>query len=425
MSKLKQLITEIHHRSLWQVLLIDVGGGWRVFEVVQTVKRRTVLQNIEWIRGAMTRTTLWPIVFLFFAISGISCDTHNSQQAKARQPYLEIDVAVRNPVDGVALAGTLTLPASTGSYPAVLLVAGSGPHNRDEEILGHRPFLVLADYLTRLGVAVLRMDKRGCGESGGTYVPYDIEKFVQDAQAAIAFLKEHEQVDSARIGVIGHSQGGLIAPMLAVESTDVAFIVLLAAPGQWGPEFFRSQAIAMARASGFGEPEFVRIRELYERLTPIWTKDTISGVEEQEGRRIIEELWRYVDADSRKILGNTGAAAFLSFMRSSRVRGFLEYDPAATLRNVKCPVLAVIGDKDLQVPSLQNLAAIENALQAGGNEHYRVVELRGLNHLFQKCKTGLVSEYAAIGESMSPMVLEVIGEWLASVVGLVPTDSSK
>jgi pimeloyl-ACP methyl ester carboxylesterase len=360
----------------------------------------------------VARFLQWLSLFVFLSISGLGCESQGSQEKEKRQPYLEIDVTVRNPVDGVTLAGTLTQPIANGSYPAVLLVAGSGPQNRDEEILGHRPFYVLADHLTRLGMVVLRMDKRGCGKSKGVYVPFDIEKFVQDAHSGIAFLKEHDNVDCARIGVIGHSQGGLIAPMLASQSTDVAFIVLIAGPGKWGPEFFRSQNIAMATAAGFGEPEIGSIRELYEHLKPIWIKDAISTSEEQEGVRILEQLWRYVDADSRTILGNTDAAAFLSFMRSRQIRTFLKYDPAATLRNVDCPVLAINGDKDVQVPSSENLAAIENALQAGGNEHHEIVELSGLNHLLQKCRTGLVSEYPTIKECMSPVALEVIGKWL-------------
>jgi pimeloyl-ACP methyl ester carboxylesterase len=363
----------------------------------------------------IVRSMQWPLLFLLFAISGLVCEHQTSQHSKASRSYLELDVSVRNPVDGIALAGTLTLPTSTGPYPAVLLIAGSGPHNRDEEILGHRPFFVLADFLTQVGMAVLRMDKRGCGQSEGTYVPYDIDNFVQDAQSALEFLKEHKQVDSTRVGVIGHSQGGLIAPMLASQSGDISFIVLMAGPGQWGPDFFCSQSIAMAKASGFGGSDFERIRMLYDRLKPIWTKINISSAEEQEGRRILEELWQYVDSDSRKILANTDAAGFLSFMRSSHVRTFLEYDPAATLRTVKCPVLAIIGEKDVQVPSKENLPAIEKALQDGGNEHYKVVESPGLNHLFQKCRTGLVSEYARTGESMSLVALHVIRDWLANL----------
>jgi pimeloyl-ACP methyl ester carboxylesterase len=162
--------------------------------------------------------------------------------------------------------------------------------------------------------------------------------------------------------------------MLASQSTDIAFIVLMAGPGRWGPDFFCSQAVAMARAAGYGEPESEAIRGLYERLTPIWTKDHLTRSEEREGRRILNDLWRYVDADSKRIMGNTDAAAFLTFMRSSQLRAFLGYDPAATLRTVKCPVLAINGDKDVQVPSAENLAAIESALLAGGNEHCQAVE---------------------------------------------------
>ncbi|MDH3216425.1 MAG: alpha/beta fold hydrolase [Candidatus Krumholzibacteria bacterium] len=362
------------------------------------------------------RAKLW--LFLLFVLCAVGCGDQKVQPVQTDRPYLETDVVVRNPIDGVTLAGTLTLPASTGSFPAVLLIAGSGPHDRDEEFLGHRPFFILADYLARLGMTVLRMDKRGCGESEGVYIPYDIERFVQDAQSAVTFLRQHKQVDPHRIGVIGHSQGGLIAPMLASQSTDISFVVLMAAPGEWGPGFFRSQAIAMARAAGFGERDFERIRQLYDRLTPIWTKDTIAASDEREGTRIIEELRLYVDAGSRKILGNENAASFLAFMRSNEIRSFLDYDPATTLRRLSCPVLAIIGDKDVQVPSSQNLAAIENALREGGNERYRIVEAQGLNHLFQTCTTGLVSEYATMGRSMSTAALDVIGEWLGEVVGL-------
>ncbi|MFQ5772469.1 MAG: alpha/beta hydrolase family protein, partial [bacterium] len=206
------------------------------------------------------------------------------------------------------------------------------------------------------------------------------------------------------------------------HSNDIAFIILLAEPGKWGPEFFRSQAIAMAKATGCGEYEFGRIRELYEQLIPIWTKGNISRSEEQEGYKILEKLWQYEDSDSRKILGNTDAAAFLSFMQSEHIREFLEYDPAATLRNVKCPVLAIIGDKDVQVPSSENPTAIDSALHAGGNKYYNIVELRDLNHLFQKCGTGLVSEYPTIRESISPVVLDTIADWFRAA-GIIHTGS--
>jgi uncharacterized protein len=352
------------------------------------------------------------LLFLYALCSGTGCKNSDTALPVKNDHYLETEVQVHNPDDSVTLAGTLTIPTASKPCPAVLLIPGSGPHNRDEEILGHRPFLVLADHLARHGTAVLRLDKRGCGESGGVYVPFDIENFTHDALAGINYLKNHNQVDPSQIGVIGHSLGGLIAPILANESTNLDFMILLGAPGLWGPDFLCSQSIAMARAAGFEKPEFERIRILYRRLAPIITSLTISSAEKLEGMKILEELWNYMDSESRKILGNNDPTAYLAFIRSNNVRTFMDYDPSVMLHKINCPVLALTGDKDLQVPSKDNLAAIEKALREGGNKNTTIKEMPGLNHLLQKCDSGLVSEYSRIKESMSPSALNAISEWI-------------
>ena len=340
------------------------------------------------------------------------CKSNNLLSQPEAQPFEETEVRIINPSDGVELAGTLTIPIQPGIHPAVLLIPGSGPHNRNEEILGHKPFLVLADHLARNGTAVLRLDKRGCGESGGTYQPFDIENFILDAKSGVEFLKNHEQVDHSRIGVLGHSQGGLIAPMLAIESIDISLVILLAAPGKWGPDFFCSQNIAIARAAGYGDAEIRSIKELYKRLTPIITKGRITASEKSEGEQILENIWDFMDEASRIILGNTDAVSFLSFIRLENIRSFMDYDPTLAIGQVKCPLLAICGSRDVQVPARESLAALKSALESSGHSEFTVMELPGLNHLLQECETGLVSEYPKIEESISVSALAAISDWL-------------
>ncbi len=342
-------------------------------------------------------------------------DTHKKQDPVKPYPYTEEEVAYENKEAGVRLAGTLTLPQSEGPFPAVILITGSGAQNRDEEILGHRPFLVLSDYLTRRGIAVLRVDDRGIGGSTGNFSQATTEDFAGDVLTGVEFLKSRKEIDSSRIGLIGHSEGGLIAPMVAVQSPDISFIVLMAAPGLTGEEILYLQSDLIARAGGASNETIAKNDALMRRMFSVVKEEENNTIAEEELRNILRAEMANMSEQERKNLGYSEAtidsqAAGLS---SPWMRFFLTYDPKPALMKVKCPVLAINGEKDLQVPPEENLYAINEALKEGGNKDYTVKELPGLNHLFQTAKTGSPSEYAKIEETISPTALEIVGNWIS------------
>ncbi len=333
-------------------------------------------------------------------------------------PYYTEDVHFVNKNGNFVLAGTLTMPNKTGIFPAVILITGSGPQNRDEEILGHKPFLVIADYLTRNGIAVLRCDDRGINESKGNFNGATSMDFSTDVEAALDFLLSRKEIDKSKIGLIGHSEGGMIAPMVAVRRKEVGFIVLLAGPGISGKRILLSQEALIGRVSG--EREDV-IRDLTSVNSAAY--DLVAG--SQNFDTLKKELTAYysdrLKADST-YAGTAGAdqgqfvASELKELATPWMKYFIQYDPAPTLEKVKCPVLALDGSKDLQVPPEIDLAAIKTALNKGGNKEVTTVELPNLNHLFQECKTGSPAEYAQIEQTFSPLALDAMTKWILSKV---------
>jgi fermentation-respiration switch protein FrsA (DUF1100 family) len=324
------------------------------------------------------------------------------QEPKGPRPYQEREVSFASRQEGVTLAGTLTLPSGTGPHPAALLVSGSGPQNRDEEVFGHRPFLVLADALTRRGIAVLRFDDRGVGGSGGDPRQATSEDFALDAEGGVDFLAAQPQVARGRIGIIGHSEGGLIAPLVATRSDRVGFLVLLAAPGVPGEQLLLQQSAAILRATGAGEAQVERARGYNTRIYRIVREESDPRVAAEKIRPVLREAGVPAEQTEGQL-----AALLLPWYR-----WFLVYDPRPALRALRIPVLALIGGKDLQVPPAENLPAIEEALASGGNSHHTVRELPGLNHLFQTAGTGLMDEYPRIEETFAPQALEAIGSWI-------------
>jgi len=320
-------------------------------------------------------------------------------------PYLEEEVTFPNAKAGISLAGTLTIPPGSGTFPAAVLICGSGPHDRDESLAGHRPFLVLADFLTRKGFAVLRYDKRGNGKSTGNYDQATSEDFASDVRAAIAYLNTRKEVDGMKIGLIGHSEGGMLAPMVAARSADVRWIVLLAGPGVKGEDILLEQSLLISRAAGQGESEIERNLD--------FDRKAYALVRQEKDRAALESK---LDAmvQSSDLAGSTPAPALkaqIQMMTSPWFRFFLDYDPLPALQATKCPVLALNGEKDLQVAPKDNLPAIRKALESSGNLDFQVAELQGLNHLFQHCQTGSPTEYGAIEETMAPEALNAISAW--------------
>lgn len=321
-------------------------------------------------------------------------------------PYHEEEVAFPNEQAKISLAGTLTVPMGQGSFPAAILISGSGPHDRDETVAGHRPFLVLADHLTRKGIAVLRFDKRGIGKSTGVYDQATSEDFAGDVQAALSYLRSRKEIDSKRIGLIGHSEGGLIAPMVAARSRDVAWIVLLAAPALKGEETLLLQSELILRAGGVNDEQVAKTREFNKRAYALVRQ-------ESDAVKLQAKLSNLAESSGMNATLLPGALqSQVRLMASPWFRFFLDYDPVPVLQKTLCPVLALNGEKDLQIGSKENLEQIRKALQRSGNNDSQITELPGLNHLFQHGPTGAPIEYGSIEETMAPEALNSISDWI-------------
>lgn len=340
------------------------------------------------------------------------------QHPKRPYPYVEEEVSYKS--GPLSLAGTFTRPKGDGPFPAVLLITGSGPQDRDETILGHKLFLVLADHLTRKGIAVLRVDDRGVGGSTGVLIEAGIEEQADDVLAGVGYLKSRTDVRADRIGLIGHSEGGMVAPLAASRSKDVAFIVLLAAPGVTGEEVLVRQFEDVAKAQQqVTAEELAKARDRQRRGFAIVKEGPDA---ETIRKRLLqleqEELAKLSDAERKEYEGVKAQAAMqLEMSLTPWFRSFVRYDPQPVLAKVAVPVLALNGDKDVQVAVKANLGAIATALRGGGNTDVTVKELAGLNHLFQHSETGAIAEYGKIQETFAPEALEEISAWLLARVG--------
>ncbi len=332
-------------------------------------------------------------------------------------PYITEDVSIPNGQAGITLAGTLTIPGEGNNYPAVVLITGSGPQNRDEELMGHKPFLLLADYLTRNGIAVLRVDDRGVGKSGGKFATATTFDFATDAEAALDYLKSRLEIDTAKLGLIGHSEGGIIAPIIASRRKDVDFIVLMAGTGVTGEKILMTQSAEIQKADSAKEADIRQGEKMNQKVYDILKKYP----DNDKASDLIRKLFQKEnDAEKQKGSADTMSASSIEnsikTVTSPWFRTFLTLDPQDYLRKVHCYLLAINGDKDLQVDSKINLPAIEKALIFGGNSKYTIEEIPGANHLFQTAKTGSPSEYGAIEETIRPMVLELISSWILKTV---------
>ena len=316
-------------------------------------------------------------------------------------PYREEDVSYVNKEQNVTLAATLTLPEGKAPFRAVLLITGSGPQDRDETLLGHKPFLVLSDYLTRHGIAVLRADDRGTAKSTGVFGSATTADFATDVEAGVAYLKSRPEIDPHKIGLIGHSEGGVIAPMVAARNKDVAFIVMMAGTGVRGDQVLVAQSQAIEIAGGKDPAEAAK--------SAAKEKEMLALVETEKDETVLEKELK------EKMAGEVPDAQIgmqIQQLTSPWFRYFLTYDPATALRKVTCPVLAINGSLDKQVLPDQNLPAIRKALEDAGNKNFEIDELPGLNHLFQTAKTGSPMEYSQIEETMSPVALEKMSTWI-------------
>ncbi len=366
------------------------------------------------------------LIFVLVVLTTTGCSKNrNTPRPNARPqepagpvPYRTDEVRFQNTQDGVSLAGTLSLPRGDGPHPAAILITGSGPQDRDETVAGHKPFLVLADYLTRHGIAVLRYDDRGVAESTGDFETATMREFARDAQAAVAFLQSHRHIDADRIGLIGHSEGGMVAPMAAEQLPEqVAYLVLLASPGITGEQIFYLQDAVQARASGVDEQTIARNQRRKQQIFEILKEEPDLGRAAERLRQTMRSM--PISEEEKQQIAASGIDLDdlidqqIRLLNNAATRFFLAYDPIPTLSRTTVPVLAVIGGNDLQVPPDENLPPVRDALEAGPCPAYSVHELAGLNHLFQTSETGRPEEYARIEQTFAPAALQLIGEWIA------------
>lgn len=333
--------------------------------------------------------------------------------------YLVEEVKFQNHAQNIELAGTLTLPSSTGEYPAVVLISGSGPQDRDQTFMGHKTFLVIADYLTRQGIAVLRFDDRGVGLSSGDFASATSADFAQDVSAAVDYLSSHNNIAENGIGLIGHSEGGLIAPITANENPNVSFITLLAGPGQTGNDISIWQIKTILHANGLSLEAATAGSEITRALNSTVMNNTYKDALESELLSTYDMKWQAlsdaVKAEIQAIGGGNLPKARIEVLSSNWTKYFLQHDPKTYLENLDIPVLAIHGDKDTQMDMDLNLSKIRHALQEQSHPLSKVEKISGVNHLFQRADSGLMSEYAQIEETMSPVVLEMLGNWVHEV----------
>lgn len=333
------------------------------------------------------------------------------QEPQPPFPYRNEEVTVRNEQDGINLAGTLTLPEKGTKFPAVVMVTGSGAQNRDEEIMGHKPFFVIADYLTRNGIAVLRCDDRGTAASQGTHATATNEDFATDTEAMVNYLRSKKEINAKKIGIIGHSAGGIIAFIVAAKDPSIAFVVSLAGAGVRGDSLMLKQVELISKSQGMPDAVWQGMKPSIRNRYAIL----------QQTDKTPEELQKELYADVTKTMSpeqlkdlNTiqQLSAQISSMTSPWYLHFMRYDPAQDLKKLKCPVLALNGEKDIQVDATMNLAAIQERITGNGNKNVTVKAYPNLNHLFQTCEKGTLAEYGQLEETINPEVLEDIIEWI-------------
>jgi len=345
------------------------------------------------------------------------------QTPTAPFPYGIEELVYTNNNKSISYGATLTIPKGKGPFPAVLLLTGSGQQNRDEEIMGHKPFAVIADHLTRNGFVVLRVDDRGMGETTGYVATSTSRDFANDASVSLDYLKKRKEVDKSKIGLIGHSEGGMLAQMLAAERKDIDFVIMLAGPGEKTIKLMKDQNEAILVKAGLAKEYIKAYLELYTNILI-----TVSVSDSSSAKTNIETIvnkWLSTTADSI-VVSTTGikdAYTKQKFIEQSAtqishpwVKYFLSYDPAVYIKKIRAKVLAINGSQDIQVIAKTNLAGIENALKKGKSKRFEIKELKGLNHLFQECKTCTANEYSQLDQTISPAVLDLITTWMKKIL---------
>ncbi|WP_025762236.1 alpha/beta hydrolase family protein [Dyadobacter tibetensis] len=355
---------------------------------------------------------------LFYLVLTEKPALRHSQEPIPPDPYYSEEVSFKNVEDSITLLGTLTLPNKEGNFPVVILITGSGPQDRNIEVFGHKPFLVIADYFTRQGLAVLRYDDRGIGKSTGSFMTATSQDFASDAISALNYLKTRSEINVQKIGLLGHSEGGLVSAIAASQCKEVRFVISLAGLGARGLEALGLQTELIARAGGVNDAGIALIkksnREVEEILntTPDTTvlRKALTAYFKANGHQIPEEMVPPGQSKA-KFFENS-----VNFMCTPWYQWLLKVDPADFYGKIACPVLALNGSKDLQVDAKQNLPLIYKAVKNGGNPNVAIKELPNLNHFFQNCNTGHPNEYADIQETFSPLALTTMTDWISMTI---------
>ena len=363
--------------------------------------------NGKWTQGAQTfdlnlKKILVPVVL------------KRPQEPKPPFPYKSEDVTFLSEKANIELAGTLTIPEGKGPFPAVVMVTGSGQQNRDEALMGHKPFLVIADYLTRNGIAVLRYDDRGTAKSKGVFATSTTYDFADDAEAGLTWLKKQPLIDQKHIGIAGHSEGGLIAPIVAARNKNVNFIILLAGPGISGKDILMAQSALINEKSGVKLEEIEKSSKLNKAIYEVVMNEKDNTKALADAKKIMANAINNENSlsETEKATQINTIDAKITPLVSPWFRTFLVLDPKQYLLKTKCPVLALNGTKDLQVPYKEDLEAIDKYLKLAGNKNYTIMKIEGVNHLFQHADTGLPSEYGNIEETFAPEALKAMSDFI-------------
>ena len=384
-----------------------IGGGFRG----KFIKDKMEISG-SWKQGNVNA----PVTLI--RITSLAAPVSRPQTPKPPFAYKTENVEYDNAAKTVHFGGTLTLPEkNTGPFPVVILISGSGQQDRDETIFNHKPFAVLADHLTRNGIAVLRVDDRGVGQTTGEVKNATSYDFAKDVQAGISYLKSRKDIDAKKIGLIGHSEGGIIAPLVANQSKDVAFIVSMAGVGVKGIDLIKKQSADLLKAGNLPEDQFEALNSLYSKMFILAKKEALTKSinflpvfekwRAEQPQALVDSLHLKDGEQGASQIENLGRRINLAWMRY-----LINYDPDLVLSRIKIPVLAINGSKDIQVSAKENLAGFERWLKKAGNKDFKIQELAGLNHLFQTAQTGYLNEYATIEETISPVALQAITNWI-------------
>ena len=357
-------------------------------------------------------------IMLLFSVFSLILSSQNNRPQKPKAPfnYTSEHVFFTNyGSDSIRLAGTLTIPKNVKSPPVAILISGSGPQNRNEELMDHKPFLVIADYLSNNGIAVLRYDDRGVGESKGNFTTATSFDFATDVEAAMHYLKTRKDIDTKKIGLIGHSEGGLIASIVASKNKDVAFIISLAGTGVTGRKVLESQSWEMAKQMGAAHDVLMFNRSFTDAAYNVITSETNTSNIESKIKASLHAFKKALDDKKSPYaiyINESLINQLASQVSTPWLITFIKTNPYDYWSKTSCPILALNGSKDLQVLPELNLKAIENALKQANNKDFTIKELEGLNHLFQTSETGNPNEYEKIEETFAPKALEIIKDWI-------------